>query len=95
MTVPGLDVPGVLLLGAAGFVLLAGVALFRVAAGPTMPDRVIALNVVGTHTIVVITLLAAAVGQPGFLDIALVYALLNFLVSIAISKFVVERGGVI
>jgi multicomponent Na+:H+ antiporter subunit F len=45
--------------------------------------------------VIVIALLAAAIGEPGALDIALVYALLNFLLSIAISKFTVERGGVL
>ena len=43
----------------------------------------------------ILALLGAALGEPWFLDIALVYALLNFLMSIAISKFTVERGGVI
>ena len=37
----------------------------------------------------------AALDEPTFLDIALVYALLNFLMAIAISKFTVERGGVL
>jgi multicomponent Na+:H+ antiporter subunit F len=60
-----------------------------------MPDRVIAINVVGSNVVIVIALLAAAIGEPGALDIALVYALLNFLLSIAISKFTVERGGVL
>jgi len=49
----------------------------------------------GTNTVVILALLGAALGEPWFLDIALVYALLNFLMSIAISKFTVERGGVI
>lgn len=83
------------LLGAAAiFVLASLVAVYRVVQGPTMQDRVIAVNVVGSNTVVVIALVAAAIGEPGALDIALVYALLNFLLSIAISKFTVERGGV-
>jgi multicomponent Na+:H+ antiporter subunit F len=83
-----------ILLGAAlGFVLTSLVGVYRIVRGPTMPDRVIAINVVGSNVVVVIALLAAAIGEPGALDIALVYALLNFLLSIAISKFSVERGG--
>ena len=84
-----------LLVGAAGLVLLAVVLLGRVVRGPTTPDRVIAVNVVGTTTVVVIALLAAAVGEPGFLDVALVYALLNFLLSVGLAKFSIERGGVL
>ncbi len=84
------------LLGAAAlFVLFAVVLVYRIAAGPTMQDRVIAVNGIGTNVVVVLALLAAALDQPGFLDIAIVYGLLNFLMSIAISKFTVERGGVI
>ena len=84
-----------LLLGAAAvFVLLAIVVLYRAIRGPTMQDRVLAVNVLGTNTVVILALLAAALDVPSFLDIALVYALLNFLVAVAISKFTVDRGGV-
>ena len=76
-------------------VALSVVLLGRVVLGPTTPDRVIAVNVVGTATVVVIALLAAAVDEPGFLDVALVYALLNFLLSVGLAKFSIERGGVL
>jgi multicomponent Na+:H+ antiporter subunit F len=56
---------------------------------------VLAVNVLGTNTVVILAILGAALGEPTFLDIALVYALLNFLMAIAISKFTVERGGVL
>ncbi|QGN06638.1 cation:proton antiporter [Halorhabdus sp. CBA1104] len=93
----GLDpvVTGALLGTAAAFIAFAVITLYRVWQGPTMQDRVIAVNLIGSNTVVAIALIAAALGEPGFLDIALVYALLNFLMSIAISKFTVERGGVI
>mgnify|MGYP000137835884 CR=1 FL=1 len=79
----------------AAFVLASTLTLYRVARGPTPHDRVIAVNATGTTTVLVLALVAAAFDQPGFLDVAIVYALLNFLVSIAISKFTVERGGVL
>ena len=84
-----------LLVAAALFVSLAVMMLYRAILGPTNQDRVLAVNVLGTNTVVILALLGAALGEPWFLDIALVYALLNFLMSIAISKFTVERGGVI
>lgn len=95
MSAAGSVLTDVFLGAAAAFVALAIVLLYRVVRGPTMQDRVIAVNVIGSNTVIVIALVAAAFDQPGFLDIALVYALLNFLMSIAISKFTVERGGVI
>ena len=89
---PGSDV---LVLGAALFVS-AGIGIFgRAVLGPTIQDRVIAVNAVGTVTVVVIVLSGAALDEPGFVDVALVYALLNFLLSIGLAKTLVERGRVI
>jgi multicomponent Na+:H+ antiporter subunit F len=89
-----IPITDILLGGAALFVLLAVVVLYRAIRGPTMQDRVIAVNVLGTNTVVILALLSAALDVPSFLDIALVYALLNFLMAVAISKFTVDRGGV-
>ncbi|PSQ41186.1 cation:proton antiporter [Halobacteriales archaeon SW_5_68_122] len=83
-----------LLVTAAALVVLAVVVLYRAVRGPTMQDRVVAVNVLGTNTVVILALLSAALDVPYFLDIALVYALLNFLMAVAISKFTVDRGGV-
>ena len=80
---------------AAAFVVLAIAMFYRAVAGPTTQDRLLAVNVLGTNTVVILALLAAGLDQPWFLDVALIYALLNFLMSIAISKFTVERGGVL
>jgi multicomponent Na+:H+ antiporter subunit F len=84
-----------LLLAAAALVVLGLGALPRLVRGPTVGDRVVAVNALGTTTVVVIALVAAALEEPGFLDVALVYALLNFLLSIGLAKFAVERGGVL
>jgi multicomponent Na+:H+ antiporter subunit F len=77
------------------FILLAVAMFYRAVKGPSTQDRVLAVNVLGTNTVVVLALLGAALGEPSLLDIALVYALLNFLMAVAISKFTVERGGVL
>ena len=81
-----------LLGGAAALVVLAGALFWRVAVGPTSADRVVAVNVIGTAAVVVIALCSAALGEPGFLDVALVYALLNFLLSLGLARVSVERG---
>lgn len=84
------------LLGATvAFALITLTVVYRLVRGPTMQDRVIALNVIGTNIVVVLALLAVVTDNPSALDIAIVYALLNFLTSIAVSKFTVERGGVL
>ncbi len=92
---PDLLITNMFLLAAGVFVILATVMIYRAVIGPTMQDRVLAVNVLGTNTVVILALLAVALDAPSFLDIALVYALLNFLMAVAISKFTVERGGVI
>jgi len=84
------------LIGAAVAVtLLAVVVLYRVVRGPTVQDRIIAVNVLGTSTVVIIAFVAAALDRPFFLDIAIVYALLNFLLSIAAAKLTIDRGEVL
>jgi multicomponent Na+:H+ antiporter subunit F len=84
-----------LLVGAAALVVIAVALFWRVVVGPTTADRVVAVNVVGTAAVVVIALLGAALDEPGFLDVALVYALLNFLLSLGLARFSVEGEGML
>jgi multicomponent Na+:H+ antiporter subunit F len=88
-------VTGAFLVGAALFLVLAIAMFYRAVVGPSMQDRVLAVNVLGTNTVVVLGLLSVGFDEPSLLDIALIYALLNFLMAVAISKFTVDRGGVI
>lgn len=62
-------------------------ALVRAFAGPTLYDRVLAGNSFGTKTVILIGLMGYLMGRPDFLDIAVLYALLNFASTIAILKF--------
>ena len=61
--------------------------LIRLFLGPTLYDRVLALNAFGTLAVLMISVLGFLFGRPDFLDIALLYALLNFIATIAILKF--------
>ncbi len=62
-------------------------ALIRALLGPTVFDRILAVNTIATKTTLLIATLGFLTGRPDFLDIALVYALINFVGSIAILKF--------
>jgi multicomponent Na+:H+ antiporter subunit F len=95
MTDPLLTTGTVLVAGAAALVVVGVATLYRAVVGPTTPDRIVAVNTVGTTTVVVIALGAVAVGETAVLDVALVYALLNFLLSVGLAKFAVARGGVL
>ena len=55
--------------------------------GPTVFDRILALNMFGTKTVLLISVLGFMAGRPEFLDIALVYALMNFIAIIAVLKY--------
>ena len=61
--------------------------LIRLFGGPTLYDRVLAVNSFGTHTVLLIGLIGFLTERPDFLDIALLYALINFVGTIAILKF--------
>ncbi len=65
-----------------------GLALARALMGPTVYDRVLAVNTFGTKTVLLIALLGFLTGRPDFLDISLVYALINFIGTIAVLKLI-------
>lgn len=65
--------------------------LFRALMGPTVFDRILAVNAMGTKTVVFVALLGWISGRADFLDIALLYALLNFIGTIAILKYIESR----
>lgn len=63
------------------------IILIRLFAGPTLYDRVLAVNAFGTKTVLFLVVFALMVGEPAAIDIALLYALINFIATIAILKF--------
>ena len=63
-------------------------ALVRALLGPTVFDRILAVNSVGTKTVLLIAVLGFLTGRPDFLDIAIVYALINFIGVVAVLKYV-------
>ncbi len=69
--------------------ILVGMAmlLIRATRGPTVYDRILALNTFGTKTVLLIAVLNFLTGRPEFLDLALVYAMMNFISTIAVMKF--------
>ena len=75
------------------FIILAIIiVLFRAIKGPKVYDRILAVNVIGTKTVILIALVGFIYERPHFLDIAIVYALINFIATFAILKFGSEGG---
>lgn len=63
-------------------------AMTRAVLGPTVYNRILAVNSFGTLTVLLIAVLGFVTGRPDFLDIALVYAFINFIGVIAVLKFI-------
>ena len=82
-------VTGESMIGAAAIALIVAIALMLIRAlrGPTLYDRVLAVNSLGTKIVLFIGILGFVLGRPDFLDIAVLYALINFVSTIAILKF--------
>lgn len=62
-------------------------ALARAALGPTVFDRILALNMIGTKTVLLIAVIGFLTERPDFMDLALLYALMNFIGVIAVLRF--------
>ncbi len=62
-------------------------ALIRALLGPTVWDRILAVNMFGTKTVLLIAVIGFLDGRPDFLDIALLYALINTVGTMAVLKF--------
>ena len=67
--------------------------LYRVIKGPRSHDRLLGVNMIGTNTVVLLALMGFIYERPHFLDLALVYALINFIATIAFLRYR-EIGGV-
>lgn len=71
-------------------------ALYRIVVGPTALDRIVAVNIIGTKTAVMLVVIGVIFGRIDmFVDFALAYALLNFTGSLAAARYLhrlKERG---
>jgi multicomponent Na+:H+ antiporter subunit F len=75
------------LLVASGVTLLAG---YRIIRGPTVPDRVVGLDTIGTNVVAIAALFALQTGRGLFVTVSLVLAIIGFISTIAVARFVTE-----
>jgi multicomponent Na+:H+ antiporter subunit F len=68
-------------------------ALVRALLGPSVYDRVLAVNVFGTKTVLLLSVMAFLNGRPDFLDLALAYALINMVGILAVLEFFQSRSS--
>lgn len=67
--------------------IVMAMALARALLGPSVFDRILAVNMFGTKTVLFICVVGYLDGRPDFIDIALVYALVNFIGTVAVLHF--------
>jgi len=79
-------------IGAILVMLMIFFSMIRALAGPTAPDRIVAINIITTYTLIIITLIARIYEQVYFLDIAMVYALMGFITTIGVAKYL-QKGA--
>lgn len=72
---------------AVAILVIMALAIGRALIGPTVYDRILAVNMFGTKTVLIIAVLAFLTGRMDLLDIAVVYALINFIGIIAVLRF--------
>jgi len=72
---------------AAGLLVALALALVRAMLGPTVFDRVLAANSIGTLAVLLLSVIGFLTGRPEFLDLAIIYGLLNVVGTIAVLKF--------
>lgn len=79
----------------ATWMVMAGVliALVRLVRGPSLPDRVLALDMMTILIAAFCGLFAVTSGDPSFIDVALVLALIGFLATVALARFAERRGS--
>ncbi|WP_237213477.1 K+/H+ antiporter subunit F [Falsiroseomonas oryziterrae] len=76
---------------AIGAVVLAmALNLWRMAIGPTRPDRILALDTLSINTIAVVMLLDIALGSVLYLEAALILAMMGFVGTVALCKFILS-----
>ncbi|KZZ58536.1 pH regulation protein F [Oleiphilus sp. HI0125] len=70
-----------------GILIVMAIALARAMVAPTVYDRILGVNMFGTKTVLFIATIGFIMGRPDFLDIAIVYALINFIGMVAVLRF--------
>jgi multicomponent Na+:H+ antiporter subunit F len=71
--------------------IAASLAFVRLVLGSSLPDRVVALDLIGTSAVAMLALASVAYGVPALLDVAVVLALIAFIGTVAFSRFIETR----
>lgn len=76
------------------FAVTIAIAVLRLIIGPSMPDRVIAMDVIGVNLLATIGVVSIVNGTKAYLEVILILGILSFISTIAFSKYI-ERGVIV
>ena len=71
----------------------AGLTFIRLGKGTTLPDRVIAIDLIGVLLVCLLVLMAGVTAQQAFLDVAMVVALISFVGTVAYARYIEREGS--
>ena len=74
-----------------GLLFCCAMCLYRIANGPTAADRMVAIDILGTVVVGFVAIITAITGKAYLLDIALVWALVSFVGTLALAKYLVGK----
>ncbi len=75
----------------AGLVGCCAMCLYRIGRGPTAPDRMVAIDILGTVVVGFVGILTALTGKEYLLNVAIVWALISFVGTLALAKYLGRR----
>jgi multicomponent Na+:H+ antiporter subunit F len=71
----------------------AALTFIRLAKGPTLPDRVIAIDLIGVLMVCILAVMAGVTAEQAFLDVAMVVALISFVGTVAYARYIEREGS--
>ena len=74
-----------------GLLLCCGLCLYRIAQGPTASDRMVAIDILGTVVVGFVAIITVLTGKAYLLDVALLWALVSFVGTLALAKYLVGQ----
>lgn len=75
-----------------GLLICCALCLYRIARGPTAPDRMVAIDILGTVVVGFVAILTAVTGKAYLLNVAIVWALVSFIGTLALAKYLMGKG---
>ena len=75
-----------------GLVICCALCLYHIARGPSAPDRMVAIDILGTVVVGFIAIMAAVTAKEYLLDVVMVWAMVSFVGTLALAKFLSGKG---